>query len=85
MSGHKHEWIWVKVVKDIIWESQNEKLHGVNIDNKLNFQVPILDTCKKANSKLTALRRYCKFITLEKKKILFKSFVESQFSYCPLV
>ena len=85
MSGHKHEWIWMRVGKDMIWESQYEKLLGVNIDNELNFKVHVLDICKKANSKLTALRRYCKFITLEKKRTLFKAFVESQFSYCPLV
>ena len=85
ISGHKHEWIWAMIGKDMIWESQCEKLLGVTIDNELNFKIHILDICKKANSKLTALRRYCKFITLEKKRLLFKSFVESQFSYCPLV
>ena len=84
-SGHKHEWMWVEVGKDKIWESQNEKLLGVTIDNKLSFKVHILDICKKANLKLSALRRYCKILTFEKKRTLFKSFIHSQFAYCPLV
>ena len=85
ISGHKYEWMWASVGKYKIWESKSEKLLGVKIDSQLNFKEHILDICKKANIKLTALRRYCKFITLEKKRTLFKSFVESQFSYCPLV
>ena len=83
-AGHKHEWLLVKIRNNMIWESQNEKLLGVTIDNKLSFKTHILNICKTANTKLTALRRYCKLLTFEKKRILFKSFIQSQFSYCPL-
>ena len=84
-AGHKHEWMWANIGNNKIWESKNEKLLGIHIDNELSFKVHILGICKIANTKLTALRRYCKILSFEKKRILFKSFVQSQFSYCPLM
>jgi len=68
-----------------IWESSNEKLLGVTIDKYLKFKHHITDICNKAGRKLTALGRISKFMTLEKRKALFKAFIQSQFSYCPLV
>ena len=40
---------------------------------------------KKANYKVTALARMVKNIPLERKRLLMKAFIESQFSYCPLI
>ena len=45
----------------------------------------ILNQCKKAGRKLSALTRICKFMSLERRRTLMKSFIESQFGYCPLV
>ena len=39
----------------------------------------------KANKKLNILSRMQSFLSVEKRKIIFKSFIESQFKYCPLV
>ena len=55
---------------------------GVTIDNKLNFKEHITKICKKANQKLHVLVKY---LDTEKLKIIMKTFVESQFNYCPLV
>ena len=40
---------------------------------------------KKAGGKVTALARLVKILSMDKKKILMAAFIESQFSYCPLV
>ena len=40
---------------------------------------------KKANSKLHALARVSNFMNTDKLRLLMKAFIESQFSYCPLV
>ena len=85
VAGHKHEWVWAKIGNEIIWESNEEKLLGINIDRKLNFEKHIASICKKANNKLTAIARYKKFLTFEKTKTLITAFVTSQFEYCPLV
>ena len=59
-----------------IWESQHEKLLGVTIDKS--------NICVKAGRKLTALGRLSRLILLNKHKVLFKAFIDSQFAYCPL-
>ena len=70
---------------NIITCSASEKLLGVHIDNTLKFDVHIASLCKKANQKLHALARMSNFISSSKLITLMKSFVISQFSYCPLV
>ena len=51
----------------------------------LNFKEHILSLCKKANCKLHALSRVSEYMTLNKPRILMKSFIISQFNYCPLI
>ena len=45
----------------------------------------ILSLCKKVNRKLHALSRVSKYMTLNKCRILMRSFVISQVNYCPLI
>ena len=45
----------------------------------------ILSLCKKVNRKLHALSRVSKYMTLNKCHILMRSFIISQFNYCPLI
>ena len=84
VAGHKFEHTWVRVGPDKIWEDHSVKLLGVSIDNELNFDKHVLSIIKKLNSKLSALSRLTKFMTLQKKKTLYKAFVKSQFKKYPL-
>ena len=68
-----------------IWETYEQKLLGVIMDHNLKFENYILSQCKKAGQKLSALSRICKFLNTDRKRLIMKSFIESQFSYCPLV
>ena len=45
----------------------------------------ILSLCKKVNRKLHALSRVSKYMTLNKCRILMRSFIISQFNYRPLI
>ena len=85
VAGNKYEWISAKIGNQTIWESNEEKLLGINIDRNLNFETHVTNICKKANGKLTAIARYSKLIGFDKLRTLIKSFVESQFAYSPLV
>ena len=85
LVGHTPERLWVKVGENIIWESDEEKLLGLIIDKNLKFSEHISTICKKVSAKVTALARMVKIIPLEKKRVLMKAFIESQFSYCPLI
>ena len=84
ISEHKYESVWANIVSCKIWESSDQKLSKVNIDRNLKFSHYILKKFKK-DRKLSALTRLCKFISLKHRRVLMKSFIESQFAYCPLV
>ena len=70
---------------EVINSSDSVKLLGITIDKKLNFNDHVSKLCKKASCKLHALARISKFMSQEKLRLLLKSFIESQFSYCHLV
>ena len=78
VSGDKHEQVWANIEKDLIWESNDVKLLGVTIDRDLKY---VLKLCSKANQKLSALSRIAKLLSFNKRRTLFKAFVESQFKY----
>ena len=84
-SSNSPEQLWIQVGEQIIWESLKEKLLGVTIDKSLLFNQHVQILCNKASAKVTALGRLIKIVSKEKKKILMNAFIESQFSYCPLV
>ena len=62
-----------------------EKLLGVTVDVKLNFNDDITDLWKKASRKISALARVTPFMGLSKKKLLKNAFFTSQFNYCPFI
>ena len=61
------------------------KLLGVTVDNKLCFHPHLNLVCKTVSQKLHAFARFSKFISKKKLRVVMKSFIISQFSYCPLV
>ena len=75
--GHKYESVWVNIGSYKISESKDQKLLGVNIDRNLKFSHYILQQRKKADRKLSALIRICKFTSLNRRRVLMKSFIES--------
>ena len=54
-------------------------------NSNLNFKEHILSLWKKENRKIHALSRVSKYMTLNKRHILMKSFIISQFNYCLLI
>ena len=85
ISGSDSEFMWAKIGEDVIWEDSSVKLLGIDIDNQLKFDKHVAGICLKAGRKLNALIRMAKFLTFEKRRIIFKAFFEAQFKYCPLV
>ena len=84
VSGHNYEEMFVEIGNDKIWESKSVKLLGITIDKELKFDKHVDKICSKANRKLNVLSRMQSFLSVRKRKIVFKSFIESQFKYCPL-
>ena len=77
--------MFVKVGDELTWESKAEKLLGVIIDKNLNFDNHLSILTSKAGQKVTALARVTNVLPFHKRRLILKSFIESQFSHCPLV
>ena len=85
VSGYKHEQVWANIGKDLIWESNDVKLLVITTDRDLKFDKHVLKLYSKANQKLSAVSRMAKLLYINKRRTLFKAFVESQLEYCPIV
>ena len=68
-----------------ILSSTAETLLGITIDLELNFENHLSATCSRVNRKSNALGRIANCISLEKRCIVMKTFIQSQFSYCPQI
>ena len=58
---------------------------GITIDSELNFENHLFAICNKVSRKINALRRIANYMPLEKRRVVMKTFIESQFNYCPLI
>ena len=77
--------MFAKIRHSKIWESCAQKLLGIIIDRNLKFDEYILTQCKKTGRKIKALARVSTCLSLERRRTLMKAFIESQFTYCPLI
>ena len=75
----------MKIDGYVISNSISQKLLGIVFDSKLNFKAHVSNLCTIASQKLHALSRISNYMTLQQRKIIMKSFILSQFGYCPLV
>ena len=56
--------------------SKTEVLIGITIDHKLKFDDHVNYLCKKACQKLNRLAHIAPFMTVRKKRLIMKSFIE---------
>ena len=81
----RNETATLSIGNKIIEEAKNGKLLGITLDRNINMNKHIQKLCKQAGNKLHALARISPFLNERKRKILMKSFITSQFSYCPII
>ena len=70
---------------NVIESEDNQILLGKTIDSSLSFNKRINDLCKESSAKLSAVARISGYMDLPKHRVIMKSFMKSQFGYCPLV
>ena len=75
----------IKTGNKIIEEVKKGKLLGITFDNNLTMDEHIKHLCKQASNKLYALARISHYLDEQKRIILMKSFIISQFNYCPII
>ena len=74
-----------KIDNNYIESEKEQVLLGIAIDSNLTFENHINNICKKEGQKLNALARVAPYINMQKRRIIMKSFVTSQFGYCSLI
>ena len=73
-------------IDNINIESENEQvLLGITIDSNLTFENHIHNIFKRASQKLNALAKIAPSMNMQKRRIIMKFFVTSQFGYYPLI
>ena len=60
-------------------------LLGIEIDHSLTFSIHIANICNKAARQLAVLKRLSLLLTRQGKLAISKSFITSNFNYCPLI
>ena len=75
----------IKIMGSTIKASKENLLLRVRIDKDLTFKEHVTSIFSRANKKLQALTRVSRYMSLQKCRILMKSFITSQFNYCPIV
>ena len=64
-------------------ETHEVNLLGITIDRELKFKNHMQSIYSKAGKKLNALARLCKFLSLNKRRVLMKAFIMSQLAPPP--
>ena len=84
-SGNLNE-IEIKINDDVTIKSEPfVKALGVFIDSKLTFTEHVKQCCNKAARQLNALSRISIYLDVNSRKQIFRSFIQSNFTYCSLV
>ena len=68
-----------------ITTSTAETLLGITINSELNFENHLSAICNKVSRKINALGRIANYMSLEKRCVVMKKIIESQFNYCPII
>ena len=65
--------------------STSETLLGITIDSELNFENHLSTICNMVGRKNNALGQIANYMPQEKCRIVMKTFIQSEFNYCPLI
>ena len=84
ITDHRFEHLWLIVGETQVWKKNQVRLPGLTIDNKLKFDDHITKICRKGNSKLSTLSRLARYLSIKQKRLLYMSYIEAQFKYCPI-
>ena len=74
-----------QVDNQVIKSVSSVELLGIQIDDKLNFNLHISKICKSAANQLNALIRLKQFLSFHAKEVLINSYIISNLYYYPLV
>ena len=74
-----------QVDNQVMKSASSVEFLGIQIADKLNFNLHISKICKSAANQLNALIRLKQFLSFHAKEVLINSYIISNFNYYPLV
>ena len=57
---------------------------GVMLDDRLSFKSHVDDMCNRASRQMNSYQRFSKYLKIDRRLSVYKSFIQSNFSYCPV-
>ena len=60
------------------------KVLGVTLDDRLNFKSHVDDICNRASRQINSFKRFSKYLKIDRRLSVYKSFIQSNFSYSPV-
>ena len=69
----------------MVEQNSTETLLGIQIDFDLTFDENISSICKNLGKKINAFDRLVNYMSFNKRPMVMKDFIESQFNCCPLL
>ena len=76
--------ISISVDGNTIPSSDSIEVLGVTLDNSLQYTIHISILCSKASIQINAMKRIRKYLNTDCRIAMYKSFISSNFSYCPV-
>ena len=76
--------ISISIEGNTIPSSDNIKVLGVTLDSSLKYDTHISNLCSKASIQINAMKRIGKYLNTDCRISMYKSFISSNFSYCPV-
>ena len=81
----QHQEFILEIEKKSIIVTRSVKLLGTKVDDELKFHEHAKTLCQKVMRKVSALSKVTPYINDKKGKVLYHTFVMSNFSHCPLI
>ena len=74
----------INIDNEVIKNSNNKKLLGIYLNNRIGFDTHVANICNQVSKELHALARISQFMNIHKRGMTMKAFLASEFGYCPL-
>ncbi len=75
----------IEVANTIVSRTNNVKLLGITVDDKLKFDIHINNICKKAVRQINVMYRFRGIFDLKEREKIHNTFILANFNYCPIV
>ena len=81
----KNQEFLLEIGNIIVKATRSAKLLGTTVDDELKFEKHVKALCQQVCKKLSASSRVAPYLDEKKMKILYHTFILSNFNYCPLI